>query len=389
VKGDEVTRDKSRVTRILVTGAAGFVGRNLVAALRRVQDFDLTTYDIYDQRAVLDGSLKEADLIFHLAGVNRPERPTDFEVVNTGLTREIADTLVVAGRHPTIVFSSSTQAELENPYGVSKKRAEEVLQAYAGRTSAAVCIFRLPGVFGKWCRPNYNSVVATFCYNVAHGIELVISDPNREVELAYVDDVVKEMVREATNERVTGGGVKWGKASPKYRVTLGSLAAQIRGLGESRRTLRVPDFSDRFTKCLYATYLSYLEGDDLAYDLSQKADNRGELAELLRSGQFGQIFVSRTKPGVTRGNHYHDLKTEKFCVVEGEGVVRLRHILGKEVISYFVSGRDFKVVDIPPGYTHSIENVGKAELVTLFWACEPFDQSSPDTYPMEVHPDKA
>lgn len=394
--------------RVLVTGAEGFIGKNLVEALRREKDIVFMAYDIHDSRPVLDGYLKDADLIFHLAGVNRPERPEDFEDVNTGLTREIADALIATGRHPTVVFSSSTQAEMDNPYGVSKRRAEDVLRDYAAKAGTGVCIFRLPGVFGKWCRPNYNSVVATFCYNIARDLEVTISDPNREIELVYVDEVVRGMAGIVTSDRVTsdrgsdrvtsdavtgdgvtGDRVTWGEVTPVYRVTLGKLAEMIRGFRESRRTLRVPNFSDRFTKCLYATYLSYLEGNNFAYALEQKTDARGELAELLKSQSFGQIFVSRTKPGITRGNHYHDTKTEKFCVVEGEGVIRFRHILGKEVFSYPVSGRDFKVLDIPPGYTHSIENVGETEMVTLFWACEPFDPSSPDTYPMEVLPDKA
>jgi UDP-2-acetamido-2,6-beta-L-arabino-hexul-4-ose reductase len=352
---------------------------------------------------VLDGYLKDADFIFHLAGVNRPERPEEFEEVNADLTREMADALIATGRHPTIVLSSSTQAELDNPYGVSKKKAEDVLRDYAAQTGAGVCIFRLPGVFGKWCRPNYNSVVATFCHNIAHDMEVTISDPNREIELVYVDEVVRELVTRVTSDRVTsdmvtsdgvtsdgvtGDGVTWGKVTPVFRVTLGELAEQIRGFRASRKTLMVPDFGNRFTKCLYATYLSYLEGNNFAYALEQKIDARGELAELLKAQPFGQIFVSRTKPGITRGNHYHDTKTEKFCVVEGEGLIRFRHIIGKEVFSYQVSGRDFKVVDIPPGYTHSIENVGHSELITLFWACEPFDPAAPDTYQEKVTGDK-
>ncbi len=370
--------------KVLITGANGFIGKNLIEALQRETGIALMTYDINDSRLTLDGYLREADIIFHLAGVNRPERSEEFYNVNVGLTKEICEFLIRIERAPLIVFSSSTQALLNNPYGESKRQAEEVLKAYAERSGARAYLFRLPGVFGKWCRPNYNSVVATFCYNIAHNLNINISDPNREIELVYIDDVVREFVKVMADDKLRDGNVIWGEVNPTFKVALGQLADKIREFRATRENLTVPDFSDRFTKYLYATYLSYLNGNEFAYEPKPKADERGVLVELLKSKYFGQIFISRTKPGVTRGNHYHNTKTEKFCVIEGEAVLRFRNILSKEVFTYHLSGKDLRVVDIPPGYTHSIENIGQSEMIVLFWACEPFDPAASDTYPAEV-----
>ncbi len=272
---------------------------------------------------------------------------------------------------------------MDNPYGRSKLHAEQCLRRFSDATAARVTIFRWTNLFGKWCRPNYNSVTATFCHNVAHGLPIQISDPNREIELAYIDDVVAGLLAElATDEgrdRICLACVQ-----PTYRVTLGALAAKIQSFRDSRTDLKLPDMSDRFTRCLYATYLSYLPEGEFAYPLDIKRDNRGELAEFLKSPHCGQIFVSRTKPGITRGNHFHHTKVEKFLVLEGDAAIRFRHIESNAVLTYRVSGKDFRVLDIPPGYTHSIENVGTGEMVVLFWASEIFDPATPDTYSAEV-----
>ena len=245
-------------------------------------------------------------------------------------------------------------------------------------------IFRLKNVFGKWCRPNYNSVTATFCHNIAHDLPISISDPARELDLVYIDDVIAAFI--GCLDAPGKHGCARREVEPSYRTTLGELAEKIRSFRASRQTLVLPSFEDAFTRRLYATYLSYLEGEAFAYKLEQKADPRGCLAEFMKSAQFGQLFISRTKPGITRGNHYHHTKTEKFLVVEGDAVVRFRPILGGEVIEHSVSGREFKVVDIPPGYAHSIENIGAGELVTLFWASEIFDPTRPDTFGLPVVP---
>jgi UDP-2-acetamido-2,6-beta-L-arabino-hexul-4-ose reductase len=275
---------------------------------------------------------------------------------------------------PLVVLSSSTQAKSDNPYGRSKLAAEQRLEAYASRTGASAVIYRLPGVFGKWCRPDYNSVVATFCHNIAHDLPIVVSDATRVVELAHVDDVVARFLSHL--EQPAAPGVARGTVSPVFTSSLGELADTIKTFRAMRDTLMVADAS--------GTYTSYIPPDALAYSLTQRTDARGTLAELLKSSRFGQIFVSRTHPGVTRGNHYHDLKVEKFCVLEGEAVIRFRSVLGDAVAEHRVSGTDFKVVDIPPGMTHSIENVGSVEMIVLFWASEILDPQRPDTHPAGV-----
>jgi UDP-2-acetamido-2,6-beta-L-arabino-hexul-4-ose reductase len=370
----------------LVTGASGFLGRNLCAFLRLKADVQVIGYDLGSPPEVLDKGLKEADVVFHLAGVNRPEKVEEFAEGNTDFTAMVCEKLQALDRRPTIVFSSSVQADQHNPYGVSKRKAEERLLDFALKAGAQVVIFRLKNVFGKWCRPNYNSVVATFCHNIAHDLPIAISDPTKVLELVYVDDVCRAMLQAAAIEPPVSGGPGnstaggFAEVAPVFTITLGRLAESIRSLRAFRQSLRVPAFDDRFLKNLYATYLSYLDTDDFAYGLELKTDDRGGLAEFLKSPPFGQVFVSHTRPGITRGNHYHHTKTEKFFVVHGRAVIRFRHILSDELVEHHVSGRDYKVVDIPPGYTHSIENVGEEELVTLFWADEVFDPARPDTY---------
>ncbi len=373
--------------KILVTGAKGFIGKNLIVALRRRANVDVIEYDLDSPASLLEEGLSKADVIYHLAGVNRPERVEEFTEGNFNLTQQICDTLRQLGRTPLLVLSSSTQVALDNPYGISKRQAEETVFDFGREKGASVSVFRLHGVFGKWCRPNYNSVVATFCYNITRDLPIAISDPGKEIELVYVDDVVLAFISEI-GEQKSGGAYR--QVEPVFRVRLGELADTIRAFRESRTTLDVSDFSDPFVRWLYATYISYLPTDSFSYALTQRSDPRGELAELLKSPHIGQIFVSRTRPGITRGNHYHDTKVEKFVVLEGDAVIRFRHIRpevggqSSDVIECPVSGREFRVVDIPPGYTHSIENVGQNDLVVLFWADEIFDPSAPDTFEMMV-----
>jgi len=410
------------MANILVTGSGGFIGKHLVEALAHRKNVRVIGYDLENTQSELHKGLAEADFIFHLAGVNRPQRPEDFKAGNADFTANICDSLAAIGRSPTIILSSSIQAELNNPYGLSKRQAEESLRrwAEAGLQQTAVArymreaeshaepvtrarapaivrpqvsdcrarraiIFRLKNVFGKWCRPNYNSVTATFCQNIAHDLPITISDPGKELELVYIDDVMAAFIR-VLDGPPPPAPCTYAEVSPTFKVTLGELAAKISSFRDSRKTAVMPSFADGLTRRLYATYLSYLAGADFAYSLAVKTDKRGCLAEFMKSEQFGQIFVSRTKPGSTRGNHYHHTKTEKFFVVEGEAIVRFRHTAGSEIIQYRISSRDFKVLDIPPGFTHSIENVGDTELVVLFWASEIFDPQRPDTYGMEVKP---
>jgi len=372
--------------KVVVTGARGFIGKNLVVALRRAQ-IDVAEIDIDSTPDALAASVRDAQVAFHLAGVNRPQKEREFVDGNVGSL----DALLAAidqlgqgrkGARPLVVLSSSTQASSDNPYGRSKLAAERTLAAYAARTGTSAAIYRLPGVFGKWCRPDYNSVVATFCHNIARDLPIVVSDPNHAIEIVYVDDVVARFL---THLEGTGEGpLAREEVSPIFRVSLGELAGRIRTFREMRDTLVVTDASDPLTARLLSTYTSYIPPADLAYPLTQRTDARGTLAELLKSSHFGQMFVSRTHPGITRGNHYHDRKVEKFCVLEGEAVIRFRSVLGDTVTEHRVSGTDFKVVDIPPGMTHSIENVGSVEMIVLFWASEILDPQRPYTHPAGV-----
>jgi UDP-2-acetamido-2,6-beta-L-arabino-hexul-4-ose reductase len=366
---------------VLVTGAAGFLGRNLVQVLNR-RNVEVLTFDVQDDPADLGRLLARADQVCHLAGVNRPFRIEAFEEVNVGLTEELIKLLEAQDRRPAIVFASSTQAETTSPYGVSKRRAEEALAAFSARTGAPVSVYRLPGVFGKWCRPNYNSVVATFCHNIARGVPIEVSDLDRNVTLVHVQDVVDAFVSELDSRR--SENVAYPLVSPTFQVTLSELASFIRSFSDSRHTLILPDMADDLQRRLYSTYVSYLPPDGFGYALQQRQDARGALAELMKQSHLGQIFLSRTKPGATRGNHYHDCKVEKFCVVEGQAVIRFLPPEREGVLEYPVSGSDFYVVDIPPGYAHSITNVGSGELVVLFWACEVFDPEESDTHPCQV-----
>jgi len=364
--------------KVLVTGAGGFVGRNLCAVLRRREDVELYEYDLGNTEAELNLFLQNADIIFHLAGVNRPKDPGEYKTGNAGFTEEICQKLKKFGRAARVAMSSSIQARLDNPYGISKRDAEEALKLYAEGTGAECVIFRFKNLFGKWCRPNYNSVTATFCHNIAHGLPIQISNPANVVELTYIDDVVDAFCRLLNSSPVPG--FRYAQPLASHKITLGELADAVRSFAGHRETLMLPDYNSRFMQALYATYLSYMEDEEYGYKLNIKSDNRGSLAEFIKSPHFGQIFVSRTKPGITRGNHFHQTKTEKFMIVQGEGIIRLRHIESHNVIEYPARGCEYRVVDIPPGYTHSIENVGEGEMVTLFWSDEVFDLSHTDTW---------
>jgi UDP-2-acetamido-2,6-beta-L-arabino-hexul-4-ose reductase len=369
------------VTRILITGGRGFLGRNLATQLCECKDCETRLFDQGDSAGDLRSRVLWADIIFHLAGVNRPQDPHDFERGNAGLTEQICRILKENARCPKIVFSSSIQVELDNPYGASKAKAECVLRQFSSDTGACVRIYRLKNLFGKWCRPNYNSVTATFCHNIANDLSIVVSDPGRSVELSYVDDVVAAFLAEIDG-REAGG--ETGADIPGYKIQLGDLAGRIQAFHEMRSTLTLPDFGKGFNRGLYATYLSYVPQPARQYNLGIRSDARGSLAEFIKQEHFGQIFISRTNPGVTRGNHYHHTKAEKFFVVEGDGLIRMRAIEGGPVEEYSVTGSAYQVIDIPPGFTHSITNIGSSEMVTLFWSSEIFDPNRPDTYYLPV-----
>jgi UDP-2-acetamido-2,6-beta-L-arabino-hexul-4-ose reductase len=368
---------------VLVTGSGGFIGRNLLEALGRRSDCRILEFEIEDAPSLLRKHLAAADIVYHLAGVNRPTDEEEFMRGNVGLTEFILAALEELQRTPAIVMSSSTQAVQDNPYGISKKKAEDALFDFADRTGAPVYMYRLTNVFGKWCRPNYNSVVATFCYNIARSLPIAVSNRSKELELVYVDDVIASFL-DILDRRPAVSNYTYLSVAPTCRVTLGDLADRLFQFRDIRQTLMVPDMGDGFARRLYATYLSYLDRNDFAYDVETKTDERGSLTELIKSNTFGQVFVSKSRGGVIRGNHYHNTKVEKFCVIQGRAVIRFRHILSSDVLSYNVSGDHIRIVDIPPGYTHSIENLADEEMIVLFWANEVFDPDNPDTFPLPV-----
>ncbi len=363
--------------KVLVTGSNGFVGRNFCAVMRQQEDVELYEYDMNNKPEDLSNALEKVDFVIHLAGVNRPKKLEEFETGNAGSIDEICFKLKDIGRSPKIVLSSSIQADRDNPYGISKRHAEEVLQTFSIESGAPCVVHRFKNLFGKWCRPNYNSVTATFCHNIANDLPIQISDPEHEIYLTHIDDVVRAFI----NEMEPGSpGFRFAQPLESVRVTLGELAEKIRSFRDMRTSLVMPDFSNDFERNLYGTYLTYLNKKEFEYGLEKRSDPRGSLAEFLKSSAMGQIFVSRTNPGVTRGDHYHHTKAEKFLVLEGEAVIRFRHIENDEILEYPVNGENYHVVDIPPGYTHFIENIGTGTLVTLFWASEMFDPDRPDTY---------
>jgi UDP-2-acetamido-2,6-beta-L-arabino-hexul-4-ose reductase len=368
---------------ILITGSKGFIGKNLIVAFQRCANLTILTFDSNNSLDELDALIKQADFIFHLAGVNRPQNDDEFISGNIELTRQLCEKLIYLGKKVPFVFTSSTQATLDSAYGQSKYQAERIIIDYHKQTGNPVYIYRLPNVFGKWCRLKYNSVVATFCYNISRGLPVTISDRNNLIHFVYVGDVVKTFL-----QIIQGNGhnnnQQFYEIENIYDIKLGSLYDLIINFEQSRHQGILPDLQEPFVKHLYSTYISYLDPNYLSYPVELKVDNRGWLFELIKTTGGGQIFVSSTQPGVIRGNHYHDSKVEKFCVIKGKAMIRFRSILGEDINEYPVNGTDIKILDIPPGYTHSIENIGNEELITIFWANEIFDSSQPDTWSRNV-----
>lgn len=369
--------------KVLVTGAEGFIGRNLRLRLSRAEGVEILSFDVSSEPGSLPRFLAAADAIVHLAGINRPLELSEFMTGNLGLTSDIADYLESSGRSTPLIFSSSIQAMLDNDYGKSKRAAEDRLKTYAKRTGARLRIFRFANVFGKWCKPNYNSAVATFCYNIARGLPITIRDPAAPLQLIYIDDVVAAIEREL-QVRDGANDFAFAEAEPVYEITVGGLADTLSRIHDDRLSGVLPDLADPLTKKLNSTYLSYLEPEDLPVSAAMKSDERGWLFELIKSASGGQIFVSTTKPGKKRGNHFHDTKVEKFCVVQGHARISLRQVDGDDRLDFDVDGHSIKIVDIPPGYTHSIVNTGDDDCITIFWANEIFDPSRSDTYFLEV-----
>lgn len=367
---------------ILITGANGFIGKNLVAQLQALEYTNLLLFDLDTPKELLQTYTKTCQFVFHLAGINRPQNPNEFYTGNSGFTEHLLNLLKHAQNTCPVLVTSSTQATLDNDYGQSKRQAEDLVFAYAKETGAPVYCYRLPGVFGKWCRPNYNNVIATFCHNVATGEAIFVRDENAPLSTVYIDDVVQEFLQALQGTPTTDDA--FCSVQPVYETTLGFLANTIQSFPQSRETLSVPDMADPLTSKLYSTYLSYLPVDAFSYALKMNTDNRGSFTEFLRTEDRGQVSVNISKPGIVKGNHWHNSKNEKFLVVKGTGVIRFRKIDEDEIFTYHVNGDNLTVVDIPTGYTHNIENVGDEDMVTVMWANEPFNPDHPDTYFLPV-----
>lgn len=377
---------------ILITGAKGFVGKNLVAQLYNIRNgrvpnyslesknLEIFEYDIDSDPKDLESYCEQANFVFNLAGINRPTDPKDFMKGNFGFTSLLLDTLKKYENNCPVMISSSTQATLDNPYGESKRMGEQLMLNYAKETNSKVLIYRFPNIFGKWCRPNYNSAIATFCYNITHNLPIQVNASSTMMHLVYVDDVVEELLLGLTGEEHRNGD--FCEVPIVHTVTLGEIIKLLYSFRDSRKSLSVPDVSDSFTKKLYSTYLSYLSEDDFGYPLKTNVDDRGSFTEIIRTEGRGQFSVNISKPHITKGNHWHHTKNEKFLVVRGKGVIRFRNMNEPKakIIEYFVSSDKMEVIDVPTGYTHNIENLGDTDMVTFIWCNECFDPQKPDTY---------
>ena len=369
------------IFRVLVTGAQGFIGKNLVLRLREQGNFEVLTFARGDDDAVLQAALLAADAVIHLAGENRPASPDAFDLVNAGLTRRVCDNLLALRKAVPVFLASSAQVELANPYGRSKLAAEQAVEHLAAANGNPVAIYRLPGVFGKWCKPNYNSVVATFCHNKANDLPVQISDVNTCVRLVYVDDVVNSFMALLASP---WNGVVRPVITPEYSITLGELSEQIDAFKNCRSSLVSERVGTGLTRALYATYVSYLPKDKFAYDVPAYGDARGVFVEMLKTPDAGQFSFFTAHPGVTRGGHYHHTKTEKFLVIKGKARFGFRHMLTNEVHHLDTSGDKPQVVETVPGWTHDVTNVGDDEMVVMLWANEIFDRANPDTISSKV-----
>lgn len=368
--------------KVVITGANGFVGKNLSAELARNEKNEVIKITRQSSPEEINQALQSADFVFHLAGVNRPETEDEFQTGNVDTLRSMLKALALNEKKPPIVFSSTIQAALDNPYGRSKREAEEVLVKFGKENGNEVMIYRLPNLFGKWSRPNYNTVIATFCHKVARNEEIQVNDPSIELTLNYIDDIMDEFKRALEgNPTIIDSEYT---VPNTYQVTLGRIAELIKSFKEDRDRRSLPQLDDAFEKALYSTYLSFLPEEEFSYPLTMHTDDRGSFTEFLKTPDRGQVSINVSKPGITKGNHWHHTKNEKFLVVSGKGVIRFRQPDEEKVIEYFVSGDKLEVVDIPVGYTHNIENLGDTDMVTVMWVNEIFDPNRPDTYFLEV-----
>ncbi|MBJ2289917.1 NAD-dependent epimerase/dehydratase family protein [Pseudomonas sp. MF5691] len=367
--------------KVLITGANGFVGQNLISHLGERADVEFVRFTRDDSLASLPGLVAQVDFIFHLAGVNRPTDPQEFNTGNTDLTGALCDAVISSGRQVPVLYTSSSQAELDNPYGSSKRGAEELLLNLQASSGSAVYIFRLPNVFGKWARPNYNSAVATFCNNIARDIPIKVNDPLALINLVYIDDVVTQFIAVMDGKVSARSFVS---VEPQYSISVGGLVEQLSAFRDSRATMISERVGTGLVRALYSTYLSYLPPENFTYKVPKYEDPRGVFVEMLKTPDAGQFSFFTAHPGITRGGHYHHSKTEKFLVIKGTACFRFRHIVSGEFYELFTTGEQPEIVETVPGWTHDVSNVGQEEMIVMLWANEIFDRQAPDTYALPV-----
>lgn len=365
--------------KVLITGSNGFIGKNLRSHLQEIEDIEIITFTKDDDFKKIEENIDNIDFIFHLAGVNRPKDPKEFYEGNTDLTKKIVD--LIKDKNIPLLITSSIQAERDNDYGKSKKEAED----YIKDNLKKYYIYRLHNVFGKWCKPNYNSVIATFCYNISHNLEITINDRNSELELIYIDDIMEEFKRilDGKNPDEVHDGYCY--INPRYKITLGYIADKLYEFKESMSSIYVPATGNDFIKKLYSTYISYLDVEDTITIAKKNVDERGAFIELMRTNESGQFSVSFSKPGIVRGNHYHHTKLERFIVIKGKAKISFASVIDEnDKYSFTVNDEEIKIVTIPVGYTHNIENIGDGEMILAIWCNELFDPEKPDTYYKQV-----
>ena len=366
--------------RVLVTGSNGFIGKNLIVRLNELS-IQVAIYTRENSIHDLEELIKDSDCVVHLAGENRPRDEKDFDIVNAGLTASICDVVRSSGKNTPIILASSIQAELDNAYGKSKLDAEAAVKALEIDTGCPVYVYRLPGVFGKWCKPHYNSVVATFCHNISHNLPIQVNNPDFELSLVYIDDVVEEFVKIIQGAK---DDKKELSVQPEYKIKLGDLADQIKIFRESRDSLISERVGDGLIRKLYSTYVSYLSPEKFSYSIPSYNDERGMFAEMLKTKDSGQFSFFTAKPGVTRGGHYHHSKTEKFLVVQGRARFGFRNVVTDETHEIITTSKELKIVETVPGWSHDITNIGTEEIIVMLWANEIFDPDNPDTITHKV-----
>lgn len=370
--------------RVMVTGANGFLGKNLLQHLAERTDVEVVTYARDDNPSSLKFLLNEVDFVFHLAGANRPQDESDFAKSNSDLTQYLCDAIIDTSRSIPIVFSSSIQSTQNNPYGLSKRAAENILISARLAYGLSIHLFRLPNVFGKWCMPNYNSVVSTFCYNIARGLPIKINNPSAVLELVYVDDLIDRFIQlmDGADSKTDSDGFEI--ILPQYTITVGDLSRQIQIFKQSRSTLMTERVGAGLMRALYSTYVSYLPASTFSYPVPMHSDERGVFVEMLKTPDCGQFSYFTAYPGITRGGHYHHSKTEKFLIVKGRARFKFRHIITNETFEIDTSAEKGEIIETVPGWTHDITNIGDDEMVVMLWANEVFDNMKPDTYQKEL-----